>query len=103
MLYAVTAGARVLALVTDAFGGRGGIAQYNRDFLSAVVNCGSVSSIIVVPRLAFDPAPASGAIEQASPRPGRIAYVLATLRAALSRPFDIVFCGHIYMSPLATL
>ena len=25
---------RVLALVTDAFGGRGGIAQYNRDFLS---------------------------------------------------------------------
>ena len=30
---------RVLALVTDAFGGYGGIAQYNRDFLSARVGC----------------------------------------------------------------
>ena len=31
-------GLRVLALVTDAFGGHGGIAQYNRDFLSALAN-----------------------------------------------------------------
>ena len=41
----------MLALVTDAFGGRGGIAQYNRDFLGAVVNCGAVSSITVLPSL----------------------------------------------------
>ncbi len=27
---------RILALVTDAFGGYGGIAQYNRDFLAAL-------------------------------------------------------------------
>jgi hypothetical protein len=26
----------MLALVTDAFGGHGGIAQYNRDFLHAL-------------------------------------------------------------------
>ena len=38
----MTAKAKMLALVTDAFGGRGGIAQYNRDFLSAVVNCDAV-------------------------------------------------------------
>jgi hypothetical protein len=30
----VTQGACFLALVTDAFGGYGGIAQYNRDFLN---------------------------------------------------------------------
>ena len=41
---------KMLALVTDAFGGRGDIAQYNRDFLSAVVSCGAVSSITVLPR-----------------------------------------------------
>ena len=33
----------VLALVTDAFGGRGGIAQYNRDFLSTLVGFEDVS------------------------------------------------------------
>ena len=30
----------MLALVTDAFGGRGGIAQYNRDFLGALAEAG---------------------------------------------------------------
>ena len=32
----LTAAPAMLALVTDAFGGRGGIAQYNRDFFSAL-------------------------------------------------------------------
>ena len=95
--------AKMLALVTDAFGGRGGIAQYNRDFLGAVVNCGAVSSITVLPRHAIDPAMPPTAIEQLRPRPGRIAYALAALRAAISRPIDIVFCGHLYMAPLASL
>jgi phosphatidylinositol alpha-1,6-mannosyltransferase len=93
----------MLALVTDAFGGRGGIAQYNRDFLGAVVNCGAVSSITVLPRHAIDPALPPKAIEQLPPRPGRIAYTLAALRAALGRSIGIVFCGHIYMAPLAAL
>lgn len=30
----------MLALVTGAFGGRGGIAQYNRDFLGALAGAG---------------------------------------------------------------
>ncbi len=93
----------MLALVTDAFGGRGGIAQYNRDFLGAVVNCGFVSSITVLPRLTHDPASPPEAIEQLPPRPARIAYTLAALRAALCPPIGIVFCGHLYMAPLAAL
>src|SRR5690242_1928869 len=40
---------RVLALVTDAFGGHGGIAQYNRDFLGALARCDG--DVIVLPRL----------------------------------------------------
>ena len=43
-------GAHCLALVTDAFGGHGGIAQYNRDFLEAIAEGGVVSSITVLPR-----------------------------------------------------
>ena len=99
----MTAKVKMLALVTDAFGGRGGIAQYNRDFLGAVVSCGAVSSITVLPRHAVDPALPPEAIRQLPPRPGRVAYTLAAVRAALSRSSDIVFCGHLYMAPLAAL
>ncbi len=91
----------MLAIVTDAFGGRGGIAQYNRDFLGALVETGAVSSITVLPRLAPDlPAPPEK-IKQTSPRPGRIAYSVAALRIALFRRVDVVFCGHLFMAPLA--
>ena len=40
----------MLALVTDAFGGHGGIAQYNRDLLSATISSGAVSTIQILPR-----------------------------------------------------
>jgi glycosyltransferase involved in cell wall biosynthesis len=93
----------MLALVTDAFGGRGGIAQYNRDFLSALVEVGAASSILVLPRYAPDPvAPPSG-INQATPRPSRFGYSVTALCAGLWRRVDVVFCGHLYMAPLAVL
>jgi phosphatidylinositol alpha-1,6-mannosyltransferase len=92
----------ILALVTDAFGGRGGIAQYNRDLLGALA--GSVSSITVVPRHAPDLTVAlPDRIEQTRARPGRMAYTVAALRAALCRPADVVYCGHLFMAPLAVL
>jgi phosphatidylinositol alpha-1,6-mannosyltransferase len=46
----VTADRSVLALVTDAFGGYGRIAQYNRDFLNAMTKSGTASSIAVLQR-----------------------------------------------------
>jgi phosphatidylinositol alpha-1,6-mannosyltransferase len=93
----------VLALVTDAFGGRGGIAQYNRDFLGALAESAAVSSILVVPRHAPDRVAAPVGISQAAARPGRIFYMLEAMRAALGRHVEIVFCGHLYMAPLAAL
>ena len=42
-------------------------------------------------------------IEQTGPRPGRITYSVAALRTALFRPVDLVFCGHLFMAPLAAL
>ena len=41
---------RILALVTDAFGGTGGIAQYNRHFLSSLAACDGVGEVIALPR-----------------------------------------------------
>jgi phosphatidylinositol alpha-1,6-mannosyltransferase len=93
----------LLALVPDAFGGRGGIAQYNRDFLGAVAEDGLASPITVLPRHAPDRFAPRRGIDQLAPRPGRIAYSAAALMTALRRPADIVFCGHLYMAPLAWL
>lgn len=95
--------AHILALVTDAWGGRGGIAQYNRDFLSALAGSDDVASITVLPRGAVDPVNPPGRVRQMAARRGRIGYSLAALRAAMAGPVDVVFCGHLYMAPLARL
>ena len=93
----------MLALVTDAFGGRGGIAQYNRDFLGTLADARAVSSITILPRHAPDLPLVPKRIEQAIARPGRIAYLVAAVRISLFRHIDIVFCGHLFMAPLAAL
>ena len=93
----------ILALVTEAFGGTGGIAQYNRDFLGALAGTRAVSRIVVVPRYAPQPIDPPTRIRQAPARSGRIFYVIAALREAFSSPFDLVFCGHLFMAPLAIL
>jgi phosphatidylinositol alpha-1,6-mannosyltransferase len=93
----------MLALVTDAFGGRGGIAQYNRDFLAALAGTGAVSSITVLPRLAPDPVETPSGIAQGAPQRDRARYALAALRGAVTIRPDLIFCGHLYMAPLCAL
>ena len=95
---------RVLALVTDAFGGAGGIAAATRATLIALAAAPSVAAIGVLPRSA------PGAVgllpdkvTQGSPRSGRGAYTLGALAyAAAFRP-DLIYCNHLYMAPLARL
>ncbi|MGH3431158.1 MAG: glycosyltransferase family 4 protein, partial [Mycobacteriales bacterium] len=55
------------------------------------------------PRQAPDLSEPPQRVEQMAARPGRISYSIAALRAALFRPVDIVFCGHLFMAPLAAL
>src|SRR5262245_21942843 len=94
---------RVLALVTDAFGGHGGIAQYNCDFLSALAACEGVREVIVLPRATERlPRTLPSGVRQLSPIQGRAIYSLAALWSARAhRPIDVVFCGHPYMTPLS--
>jgi phosphatidylinositol alpha-1,6-mannosyltransferase len=91
---------RWFALVSDAFGGSGGIAQYNRDLLSAVAASGLVHSIRVLPRHSTEVQQIPPLIHQMSPR-GRAAFVLAAIATTLTRRVDVVFCGHIHFAPLA--
>jgi phosphatidylinositol alpha-1,6-mannosyltransferase len=97
------AGAHCLALVTDAFGGHGGIAQYNRDFLGALAEGSAPSSITVLPRHAPERTAAPAAINQLPARRGRLSYAATALLMAFRRRVDVVFCGHLYLTPLAWL
>ena len=94
---------RVLALVTDAFGGPGGIAQYNRDFLASLAACDRIGDVLVLPRrttTSLGELPPR--VRQLRPAQGRLAYSLAALGAARAhRPIQVVFCGHLFMAPLA--
>jgi phosphatidylinositol alpha-1,6-mannosyltransferase len=99
----VPRGLSVLALVTDAFGGYGGIAQYNRDLLQALADSAIVERVVALPRIAKGGAdgPPSKVV-QSAPRFGRLSYSLNALATARrDGPFDVVFCGHLYHAPLA--
>lgn len=89
----------VLALVTDAFGGRGGIAQYNRDLLAALAGGWD---ILAVPRAAPDTVhQLPRGISQIAPSAGRISYAAGALQQAVKAKPRVVLCGHFYMAPLA--
>src|SRR6185503_4108650 len=94
---------RVLALVPDAFGGSGGIAEYNRHFLSSLAACDCIREIVVLPRWGLSLGSSlPDRVRQLTPRGGRLAYSLEALRVAFAGPrVDLVFCGHSYMAPLA--
>jgi phosphatidyl-myo-inositol dimannoside synthase len=97
----MTTACAMLALVTDAFGGRGGIAKYNCDLLASLSE--SVSLITVLPRLAPDPVAVPARISQHPPRRRRVSYAVAALWTALTRRADIIFCGHLHLAPLCAL
>jgi phosphatidyl-myo-inositol dimannoside synthase len=92
---------RILALVGDCYGARGGIARYNQDLFECLAATGV--ELIVLPRLgdaAGLPLPAG--IQQWPPIFSRSLYSLVSLWAAWRhRPIDVVFCGHVFMAPLA--
>jgi phosphatidyl-myo-inositol dimannoside synthase len=92
----------LLALVSDAFGGQGGIAQYNRDLLNALSAAEPGNRILVVPRHGrARPSELPAGIKQLAPAV-KYRFGLAALRAAIVEgPFDAVFCGHIHLAPLA--
>jgi len=93
-------------LITDAFGGHGGIALYNRDLLTALCSYRKTDRVIAVARHA------SNSLEEMPPSlkyvvaPSEsIASYLNTLfqQAKREKPFDLILCGHINLMPIAWL
>lgn len=96
-------GSRILALVGDCYGARGGIARYNQDLFEALAD--GHTEILILPRHGD----AGGkelphGVRQDPAIFGRLKYSLAAIVAAWRfRPLDTVFCGHVFMAPLGFL
>lgn len=94
----------LLYLPTDAYGGYGGIALYNRDVIEALVDSPDIGRVIAVPRVE------SGAVQ---PLPDRLVWdrtglggARAWLKAVYrqldaNRRIDLVYCAHINLAPVA--
>jgi len=96
----------ILALLTDGFGGQGGIARYNCDLVTAMAQRGGGGTrILVVPRQGNAPPDALPlGVRQFEPPATKRGYVLAAARAVIAGgPFDAIFCGHLHLAPLAAI
>lgn len=97
---------KIFALVTDAFGGRGGIAKFNRDLLTALCEIPEVEKVIAWPRVSA---------EKIGELPSKLTYRVAGLNSKIKYIFlvlndifkcgksDYLICGHIHLLPIAYL
>ena len=97
----------ILALMPDAYRGFGGIAQYNRDLIDALLGSSRVDQIVSLTRHFPDtnsglkPPPTKLVqhfLPGSAPR-----YALAALRHGLKLRPDVILCGHINLLPIAAL
>ena len=95
---------RICALIADAYGGHGGIAVYNRDFLDALCSDPEVASIIAFPRKIS---------RELQPVPDKLQYVMDAASSNKNYAMEIIkhfgqiarcdfiYCAHINLVPLA--
>lgn len=96
----------IIALVPDAFGGRGGIAQYNRNLLAALCSHPETAEVVCLPRsisYELEPMPEKLRFKTraAGSKPGYAAAV-ASLALRLRRA-DLIVCSHLHLLPFAHL
>lgn len=93
---------KILALMTDAYGGHGGIAQYNRDMLDALAAMPEVTTIISLPRLVPDKKSVLPAklVEHVGAKLV-VHYIWQALTLAFREKPNVILCGHINLLPLA--
>ena len=96
---------RALVLVTDAFGGSGGIAKFNRDLLSALASMPDCAEVVAMPRLigsASEDIPPNIRFVSGAAR-GKLRFVRSAVAEAVRGPVDLVITGHINLAPLGAL
>jgi phosphatidyl-myo-inositol dimannoside synthase len=95
--------ARILFLVSDAFGGHGGIARFNCDLTNALTTAPALGALTILPRRV--PHPVSGlparAVQRVAPT-GKLGFAVAAALEAV-KGYDLIICGHINLLPVAAV
>lgn len=96
---------KILFLCTDAYGGHGGIALFNRQLISALASHAEIEQIVVVPRvIVHDLEPQPPGVTFISDATGSKARYIGAVSTAMRRNcFDLILCGHVNLLPLARL
>jgi phosphatidylinositol alpha-1,6-mannosyltransferase len=97
---------RFLAIVPEAFGGFGGIAVYNRDFLTALAELPICDKVTIIPRLIrHEPVTVPPRVElRERGANSLIRYVCEVVRVlSKGERYDVVLCGHINLLPFAVI
>jgi glycosyltransferase involved in cell wall biosynthesis len=95
---------RILMLASDAHGGFGGIAQYNRDVIDAMLGVRTVEEIVVLPRLISDPhfeAPHKTHYVRKASHGLKSFLLCSAWEAARGGVYNLVYCAHINLMPVA--
>ena len=97
---------KVLALVSDAYGGRGGIALYSRNILYALCRNKHIVEVVAVPRsIAYELEEMPENLRYLSGAAGgNLRYLATCVRLAFSKKkVDLIVCGHLHLLPMAYL
>lgn len=95
---------RLLALLTDAYGGYGGISVYNRDVLNALCENPNIDEVVAFARhMPGTPEPIPAKLQYNSKGiSGLRSFISQVVRGLLQKgSYSAVFCGHINLIPLA--
>lgn len=93
-----------LFLATDAFGGYGGIAEFNQAFIQALSRHERVERILLIPRLKCSvPESLSSKIICRNKAGGSVIRFIFHLFLTIlfNKKIDAIFCGHIHLLPFA--
>jgi glycosyltransferase involved in cell wall biosynthesis len=97
---------RILVLNTDAFGGRHGIALYNRDLITALCEHPDSEEVVAMPILMPEnPKNLPNKLTYITESTGsKFSYVRAAIKVARQSPnFDLIICSHVRLLSVAFL
>ena len=95
---------KILMLLSDAYGGYGGISQFNKALIKAFIGDPNIHSVKVFVRIGeINKTIRKGKMFQHSPEKNKILFVFKAIREAVAYQPQVIFCGHIHLLPLAAL
>ncbi len=97
---------KILVLTIDAFGGYGGIAQYNRDLIRALCMNSHIEEVVAIPRYVddFDEDLPDKLRYITTGITGKFSFIASCFKDIVSgNRYNLILCTHINMLPLAKL